>query len=249
MREKNPVTRCKFIAVLLIAAACIITAGAVNPYPTLKAKAERFFDHQEWASASAMFDLMLEEHPDVPGTYGQAIVANGMLGESAGQNRLMTMALDNHIPFDSVFSNVKEWSFHIGQPVLFEEFLKNTRTAHPWMRRTIDGQLLKYYAFRRNGTEMIAYSNIMLAGAPDNIEFLTLLVEGYMLTGDNAKGLDTYRRILALDPDNYNALLVIGNWYAQHPANGGNGLPYLQRADSIRPTPYVTALIGKLQRP
>ena len=248
MSEKNHLINCKFIAALLVATVCTVIAGAVNPYPTLKAKAERFFDHQEWASASAMFDLMLEEHPDTPRTYGQAIVANGMLGETTGQNRLMTMALDNHIPFDSVFSNVKEWSFHIGQPTLFENFLKDTRTAHPWMRRTIDGQLLKYYSFRRNGAEMIAYSNIMLAGAPDNIGFLTQLGEGYMLTGATAQGIDIYKKILSLHPDNYNALIVLGNWYAQHPESRDKALPYLQRADSLRPTPYVTALINKLKR-
>lgn len=248
MRETSRIVNFKFIALLLVAAVSTVIAGAVSPYPTLKAKAERFFDHQEWASASAMFDLMLEEHPDVPRTYGQAIVANGMLGERDGQSRLMTMALDNHIPFDSVFSNVKEWSFHIGQPTLFEDFLKDTRAAHPWMRRTIDGQLLKYYSFRRNGAEMIAYSNTMLAGAPDNIGFLTRLGDGYMLTGADAQGINTYKRILSLHPGDYNALLVLGNWYAQHPEKGENALHYLQRADSLRPTPYVTALINHLKR-
>ena len=65
MSEKNHLINCKFIAALLVATVCTVIAGAVNPYPTLKAKAERFFDHQEWASAAAMFDLMLEEHPDI----------------------------------------------------------------------------------------------------------------------------------------------------------------------------------------
>lgn len=234
-------------------AACLaaFTATAVNPYPTLEAKAHRFFEYKEWASASAMFDLMLEERPAVAQTYGRAIVSNGMMGNKDAQTRLMTMALDNHIPFDSVFSGVKEWSFHIGQPRLFETFLIDTREAHPWMQRTINGYLLKFYAMRRNGPEMIAYSRLMLEGAHDNIGFLTILAEGYMLNGDTDKGLATYRHILSLSPDNYNALLSLGNWYAAHPGSGEGELPvpYLERADALRPTPYVTALIKQLRRP
>lgn len=224
-------------------------ADAVSPYSTLEAKASRFFNHQEWASASAMFDLMLEERPAVAQTYGRAIVANGMTGNTEAQTRLMTMALDNHIPFDSVFSGVKEWSFHIGRPKLFENFLIDTREAHPWMRRTINGHLLKYYAMRRNAPEMIAYSRIMLEGAHDNIRFLTLLADGQMLAGDTAAGMATYRKILMLDPHNYNALLTLGNWYAMRPDETPEvSISYLERADSIHPTPYMTALLQRLRK-
>ena len=69
-----------------------------------------------------------------------------------------------------------------------------------------------------------------------------------MLTGATAQGIDIYKKILSLHPDNYNALIVLGNWYAQHPESRDKALPYLQRADSLRPTPYVTALINKLKR-
>lgn len=226
------------------------TAAAVSPYPVLEEKADRFFKHKEWASASAMFDLMLEERPAVAQTYGRAIVSNGMMGNMDAQTRLMTMALDNHIPFDSVFSGVKEWSFHIGQPRLFENFLIDTREAHPWMQRTINSYLLKYYSMRSNGPEMIAYSRMMLEGAHDNVEFLTLLAKGYMLSGETENGLATYKYILTLSPRNYNALLALGNWYAAHTGTADeSALRYLEAADSVRSTPYVAALIGRLRHP
>lgn len=233
------------------AALCILTATAVSPYPTLEAKATRFFDHSEWASASAIYDLMLEERPAVAQTYGKAIVANGMQGLPQEQSRLMAQALDNHIPFDSVFSDVKEWSFHIGHPELFENFLINTRSAHPWMQRTINGYLLKYYTFRSNGPGMVEYARIMLDGAPANISFLTTLAEGYMLTGETDEGLATYRRIITADPDNYNALVTAGNWLAGQRDDGDNAsqaLALLKRAYSLRPTPYVAALIDSLSQ-
>ena len=46
----------------------LLPAYGVNPYPQLEVKAERAFGYGEWASAAAMFDLMLEQKPDVPGT-------------------------------------------------------------------------------------------------------------------------------------------------------------------------------------
>lgn len=224
-------------------------AAAVSPYPTLSEKAYRFFEHKEWASASAMFTLMLDERPEVPDTYGRAIVVEAIRGNTAQEMDLMQKALDNHIPFDSVFSRVRQWSFHLGQTNLYEEFLKETRATHPWMRRSIDSQLLKYYTFRRNGAEMIDYSRLMLAGAPDNIDFLTTLAEGYMLIGDSASAMEVYRTILTHDPRNYNALLSLGNWYLLQPDTPSRSLAkqYLTRAYAERPTPYVATQLASLK--
>ena len=244
----------KHISILLsllaiLAAATPQCVMAVNPYPQLSQRADRFFDHGEWASASALFDLMLEEKPDIPSTYGRAIVACAMRGDTAAQERLMNKALDNHVPFDSVFSQVRQWSFHLGRASLYEDFMANTRTTHPWMRRTIDAELLRYFAFRRDGEAMISYSRRMLDGAPDNIGFLYTLASGQLLTGATDDGLVTLRHILAISPDHYPSLVTLGNWYAQNRSTPGAvplALQYLRHANNLRPTPYMTNLIGQL---
>lgn len=221
----------------------LLPAYGVNPYPQLEVKAERAFGYGEWASAAAMFDLMLEQKPDVPGTYGRAIVANGMRGATSEQMRLLSQALDNHVPFDSVFANVEMWGSHLGRPRVYEKFLVDTREAYPWMRRAINATLLKYYTFRDNGPEMVEYSLAMLEGAQDNTVFLESLARGYMLTGRIPEGLDTYKRILAVEPDNYDVLLTLGNWYAMNPDGVENGRVYLERAYAMHPTPYVARLL------
>jgi len=234
---------------LLSVAAMMATVAswAVSPYPQLDLKVSRAFDYGEWASASAMLDLMLEQKPDVPATYGRAIVANGMREATDEQLRLLAKALDNHIAFDSVFSNVEMWSSQLGRPHIYEKFLVDTRVAYPWMRRTINATLLKYYTFHDNGREMVEYAGLMLEGAPDNEAFLGALAAGYMLTDSVASGLDTYRRILSLNPDNYEALLALGNWYAVNPAGDENGRVFLERAYAIRPTPFVAKLLAGLR--
>lgn len=238
----------RHLTLLALVCATALQSHAVNPYPQLEEKAHRFFAHSEWASAAAICDLMLEEKPEIPSTYGMAIVSNAMRNDTTEQMRLMQGALDHHIPFDSIFSQVKQWSFHLGKSHLYENFLKETRNAYPWMRRTINGNLLKYYTFRRDGAEMVNYSEIMLDGAPDNLDFLHTLALGYMLSGNETAGIDTYSKILASYPDNYEALIAMGNWHAQN-GQPQKALEYLDHAYSLRPTPYVARQIKLLSAP
>lgn len=237
----------RFALTILI---CLVTAlsgslpaQAVSPYATLEARALRFFNHAEWAPAAACFDLMLEERPDATTTYGRAIVANGAIGQTDAQLALMQKALANHIPFDSIFSEVRSCAFSIGKAEEFEKFLKINRQANPWMTRQIDTQLLRYYAFRANGAEMIALSRKLLAGAPENIEFLSALAKGYMLTGQFTEGIDTYLKINNLDSSNLAALLALGNWYMGNPTAGVDGKAFLRQAYLIKPTPYLKKMI------
>lgn len=226
-------------------------AAAVSPYGVLQERAERFFSQKEWTQASAVYDLMLDEKPGVAATYGRAIVANGIRGDHKAQVALMQKALDNHVPFDSVFSRVRQSSFELGRTRLYEQFLTQVRNAYPWMKRTIDGYLLRYYAYRKNGEMIDCYSRLMLDGAPGNVEFLTLLGEGCFLQNLPDKAVEAYEAVLAEAPDNYNALVTLGNWYAQCAAGGdaqavGLARDYLSRAYALYPTPYVAARLARL---
>lgn len=261
--------------IVFVTAAIALGALAVNDYATLSERADRAYRHSEWASASALYDLMLEQQPAATRVYGRSIVANALLSDSATQINLLARAIDNHIPFDSIFASVERESFSNGHPEAYERFLTNCREAYPWMSRSIDGTLLKFYTFRRTGDQMIAYAQHMLDGAPSNVSFLRSLADGYMLTADYTRGIATYLHILTLDPDNYHALLTLGNWYALHTApapaftsastslaspssslashslaspseNRANARLYLTRAYALRPTPYVARILRAL---
>lgn len=241
--------KARHIIIALAAALCaMFRAGAVSPYEVLSGRADRFFDQKEWAQASAVYDLMLDERPAVTATYGRAIVANAMRNDSVAQMALMQKALDNHIPFDSVFSRVRQTSFSLGKTSLYERFLTHVRAAYPWMKRTVDGYLLRYYAYRRNGLMMVRYSDLMLAGAPANIEFLTLRGQGLFLQNLEQEAVDTFTGILEIDPDNFTALVTLGNWYADAgtPASRTVAREYLSHALSVHPTPYVAARLAAL---
>ena len=235
-----------FTAVMALAAA--LAAGAVSPYPVLSERADRFFDQKEWNQAAAVYDLMIDERGDIPATYGRAIVANGMRGDKPAMMRLMTKALDNHVPFDSVFSRVRQSSFELGKSNLYEEFLSDVRASHPWMKRTIDSYLLQYFTFRRNGKMIGRYSGIMLAGAPDNVRFMTMQANGLVLEGEFPQAMAVYNHILEIEPENYQALINLGNYYAMQPDGASLALGYLRRAQAVHATPYVASAIESLSR-
>ncbi len=220
--------------------------SAQTPYSRLEVKADRFFDQKEWAQAAATYYQMLDIRPDVAATYGKAIVANAVRGDTLAEMDLMVKALNAKIPFDSVLSRVRSTSFHLGKSNLYGDFLLRVKDAYPWMRRPIDNYLLRYYIYRHDGAKMVEYSKMMLQGDPDNTAFLMSLAQGAMLCGDFREGVRAYEAILAVAPDDYDSLLALGNYYHME-GNPTKAAAYLGRANTIHPTPHVTVLLRGME--
>lgn len=216
-----------------------IPLHAATSYQTLQQKAARFFGLGEWASASAMYSLMLDQKVDDPDVVGHAIVAAGMVGETDAQISLLTRALNAHLPIDSVLRATETASFDAGQTSLYEQFLFSVKEHEPWLSRVVDAYLLNYFTWRDNGPGIVRMSRVMLAGLPDSEQFLYSLAHGQLLCGDIAGAIATYRRIVKLNPKAYDALLYLGNYYIEADSTRSLGRDYLRRAQAIAPTPYV----------
>lgn len=238
--------------VTLITSIFVAMSMQATDYATLQVKAQRFYHYQEWPSAIAMYTLMLQEQPAVPSTYAHAIVAAGMQQDPARQVAFLRQSMDAHVPLDSIYDLVQQLAFEQGNAPLYENFLESTGNTFHWLRRNIDARLLQYYTWRRNANSMVIYARRMLDGLPDNTDYLTALADGLMLRDDQQQAIDIYLHILAIDPDNYHALLVLGNYYdnLSHLDRFNTEAPilarqYLSRADALRPTPYVTNLLNR----
>ncbi len=233
-------------AVTLLIIICVIltSAGVTTNYDRLKTRADRFFNNNEWASAGAYYTFMLEERPDVADTYGRAIVSSMMGGDTVTPRQLLTRAMENKVPLDSVLSNVRLYAFAKDSASFYPRFLRSVARNQPWLARPIDAMLLKYSLQRNDGPNIIRYANIMLNGMPDNVRFLSALAHGYMLTGDYTNALDTWQHILRIDPSNYDALLQIAAYYTSD-GQGQQAIPYYERANNIRPTPYVSSILSQ----
>lgn len=224
----------------------VITACAAD-YQTTARKAQRFFDDREWASAQALYGLMLDERPDADSVYVRAIVASSMIRQDLRASELLSDAMKAGVSFSRLMTGVKEVSFSIGEPAVYENFLERSRTDCPWLARAIDDELLHYYLFRDDGPQIVVYARKMLAGLPDSVKYLSALARGYACTGDFANATAAWRQILTVDPDNYDTLLCLGNYF-NISGNSAKALEYLRRAEAIRPTPYVTGLIAEITK-
>ena len=225
---------------------CIsLAALAASDYATTAAKAQRFFDAREWASAQALYGLMLDQQPKADSVYIHAIVASSMLGHSNTASTLLTNAMNAGVSFSQLMSGVKTVSFEVGAPAVYEDFLKRSQHDCPWLHRAIDAELLKYYIFRNNGPLTVEYARKMLAGLPNSVEYLSDLAEGYIAMGDGGNAAETWKRILDLEPDNYKTLLKLGNYY-DIIGDRSAATDYLRRADQIRQTPFVAKRLAAL---
>lgn len=238
--------RFKFIisAVLLFFCLSALSSTEIS-YSELKTKAERFFDNKEWASAEAMYQLMNEQRPSIASDYASGIVAAGMRGDSVAQLRFFDKALTKHIPFDSLFNIVEKRSFSIGSTSLYERFLLMVPNHYAWLRRNVEARLMKYYAFRRDGDGVVEYAKVMLKGLPGDVGFTMLLGEGYMQLGDYNKAMECFQHIVEKDPDNFDALVYLGLFYADN-GQTDRGRGYLERAMEVNPTPYLEKRLSEL---
>jgi len=242
---------CTYLSSLLL---CIAITATATDYNTLSLKAERFYKQQEWASALAMYQLMLESQPQQADVYSRAIISATSLRDSSEVLELTNKAFEFHVPFDSIFQNVKAESFALGKTNLYEKYLLGIATHYPWLQRAIDGYLTDYYVFRHDGRKMIEYAKIMLEGLPSDAGFLSILARGYMLNGETELAIETWHNILETDPDNYNALLSLGNYYFElwqkSPSDKllrNNTSEYLRRAYDIKPTPYISSILKQAE--
>lgn len=249
----------KFIAVLM---ALVLAYGKIYAemnYDKLNAKAERFVQFQEWNSANAMYLLMLDRCQAEAKPYSRAIVTSGLLGDDNAQLELLERTQKNSVPLDSVFSNVRDFSFEIGESQEYEQFFRLVKNRHSWLARPINVRLLNYYDFRNDAVNMVAVGKELLVATPDDIGYLDAVARGYMLMGDFENGAITYDRILSVDDRNYDALIAMGNYFyamwkssegtrSQMSADKEKALEYLQRANELRSTPYVTAVIEELSK-
>lgn len=232
---------------LSICLAASLCAAAQISFQSAAVKAQRYFDNREWANASALYTMMLHEQPNTCGLYGKAIVVTSILNDTIRSQDLLRQALSYNVPLDSVMSDVRKYSFVAKEPRLYEKFLLRSARENEWMRRAINTQLLKYYTFRSDGTEMERYALMMLKGSPDNISFLLTLAQAYMIQGQTAAAVDTWQKIAAANPDNYDVLINLANYYSLSD-RPSEALPLYVRAYDLYPTPYVQAAITRLTR-
>lgn len=205
-------------------------------------RAERAFGFGEWAQAGALYELMLAERPDSAGLYARAIVAASLQPDTLRAVELLERAMAHGVALDSVTSGVRTAAMTCGHTSVYADFLKRTRRLMPYMARAIDARLLDYYEFRNDGPQTVRLAEDMLRGLPDSVRYLSALARGQMLCGDARGAESTWRRIIALEPDNTEALRSLGVMLHTE-GRVDEARPLLEHVQAISPSPFIYTLL------
>lgn len=233
------------ILMLIAALACACGASAQSKYDNAMVKAERFFRYKEWGSAVAMCNLMIAERPHLAESYARGIVAYEMQGDTIRPMELLDRAMRYGVPLDSLLTGVQRQSYAVGRGSMYENFMLQAARENKWMERPLDAYLLRYYAMRQNGPQMVAYAQRMLRGAPRDIRFLHTLANGYMLTDQPELAIRAWQNIIDIDPRNFDALLSLAN-LADMNGKPDEAIGYFRRAYRVKATPYVAERLKEL---
>lgn len=236
----------RFCIIILALCACF-TASADATYEQVQVKAQRLFDQDDWIPAGALYTFMMHERPEVTDNYGRAVIAAYAASDTIRPMEILNAALSAHVPLDSVLAKVETYAMVKSRANLYQRFMLQASREYPWLERPIEPYLLRYFTSRRNGPEMIHYAQILLRGVPENVGFLSILADGYMLDDQYDKAVETWQSIIEFHPDNYQALINLATYYNQA-GHLDQALPYFQRAAALRPTPYIEQEIRKIEQ-
>lgn len=239
MKRRSMIKIAVIATITIIAALPAQTMGAHTA--VLGARAERAYDAREWASAFALYSLVSEAEPDSIVPYTRSVVAAAMRADTTLIPQVLERALDAKIPLDDILGSLEREAVALGRADIYISAVEGAARSMPYIRRPLYAAMLRYHLFRSDGPNTIKYALAMLAGRSDDIEALTALARGYLLTDKTPEAADTYRRILALDPDNFDALVALATLLADTDPSAARS--YLRHACDINPTPYLQQLL------
>lgn len=237
-------------ALLLAAASAVLAqAPAADADAVLKSRADRAFEAADWPSAQALYVVLADREPEAPLNYARAIVAGECRGDSALSAEMVNRAMAAGLPLDSVLVKVENESYRLADGDMYPALLRRIAVQLPYLRRALQVRLLDHSVFRADHAATIATASDLLRGMPEDAAFagmLGTLAHAYLMNGQDSLAMATYSRVLALEPDDYDALVALGNYYIS--SDPDKARDCLLRAYAVRPTPFVERLIQSLNR-
>ena len=245
----------RFLVCLVCLAASAMSLHAELSLSRIHEKANRFYRHEEWANAVAMFRAILQREPTDVATYGRSVVVYGVIGDQEEQISLLEDTQKYALPLDRLFDAVRTSAYEIGRPEQLVSFMDLVKVKQPWLKRNINIRLARYYDSRNNAEKMIEMSDTLLAVNPDDPSMLKIKARGYLLLDRYDDAMPLYRRIVDLNPSDYDSLLTLGVYYYEEmdrrslslqSASAQSARKYLAKANALRPTERVEAMLARL---
>ena len=203
----------KWISILFCVFFTVMSCAAGITNEKLYRKAETHFNNREWNEAMMMYDVLLTENPAYLPLYVSSIIASSKVGASQSVMHYIELSEKNGVSLDSLFIGVERLARNMQDTPIYENMLILMKGEQPWLKKIINGYLLRYYRFRNNYEEIVTIADELLLAVPDNIAILKVKGEALFMIGKEAESVGIYKKILELDSQNTDASLFLGNYY------------------------------------
>ncbi|MDE6277591.1 MAG: hypothetical protein K2M06_05735 [Muribaculaceae bacterium] len=230
----------------LLCAAASATAATPKDDALLE-KAARAYSNREWASATALYGVFCDRSPGHPEAYARRVVASEIISDTISSVDAIEEALNAEVEPAAFFDLIRSEAFAAARPMLVPQVLMRAKARMPWMGRPIDAALLRFYSFRNDAEATQKYAESLLNGLPDDTEYLSMLAGSLLAQGKDREAVEIYERILQKDPQNFDALIILGN-YSIDEGQTDKGLQYLRKALQIKPTPALRKSIESISK-
>lgn len=226
-------------------ATLVVAVAAMQAGPDgVNSRARRAYDAGEWASAQALYAIASQNSSDA-GLHARMVAAAEMYGDTAAAVPAIERAMTAGVPLAAMLDSVETYLRSQGRHAAYCTMLQRLADERPYLRRPVDVRMLNYAKARRDGAAMVKYARRLLAGLPDNADYIDALAWGLLYCGDYDGAEKAWRQGIETDGDN--AVMLINLALLLVDSRPDEALTLLQRAYATRPTPALAAQIKALQ--
>lgn len=179
----------------------------------LAERADEAYAGAKWKSASTLYDVLLKDTTAYTPRFAKAVFASVMASDSVSWSKVDQVLIRNEYRLDSLFRDISRLSIHARLFDVYEQTLKRASRQFPLYQDTLTHTLIAYRKLLRQPEQIIRVADSALGKDPDSRKWLVEKAEAYRMKGEVGTALEVYKIILRNNPNDYESLVFIGNYY------------------------------------
>lgn len=145
--------------------------------------------------------------------YALAVLSFVQNNDSEKAVQIIRLSAQRGVDIDNVFGQMRQISISSGMPGIFEKISVLLKKSEEIYSGISGKYLLQFYLDSRNYEKANLLLDDLLRINPASIENLSTLALVYQSQGRDSLAVETYKKVVELDPLNFDANVFIGTYY------------------------------------
>ena len=176
-------------------------------------KAQEAFQNQRWKSASTLYTLLLQDSTHYTPLMGRKLMADMMSQDQTSLHRAEELVKKNICCLDSLLNDFSRLAIQMRHFDIFEETLLHMGKVLPAYKDSLLDIAVRYRGFLRQPDKVVSLIQQQKPEDERTEKWMQYLADAYQMLGNTSLALQEYEKILAINPDNQNAGVFVGNYY------------------------------------